>query len=149
MAGWSPAQSDSAIFDAAGSAFTVTSGVSETVRSVRLSSNATLSLTAGTFDALKNGTGLGRERRRHPGRRGRDPGLRRHGDQCRRRGDPWPAMARLMRLEPGAHLQGGTLASAGSGMFVAKAAYVGAAGGHLVVDARLKLMGACTLDGAD
>ena len=53
-----PGASDNAILDAAGSAFTVTCGVSETVRSVRLSSNATLSLTAGTFDAVK-GTGSG------------------------------------------------------------------------------------------
>ena len=53
-----PGASDNAILDAAGSAFTVISGVSETVRGVRLSSNATLSLTAGTFDA-KNGTGPG------------------------------------------------------------------------------------------
>jgi len=53
-----PGASDNAILDAAGSAFTLTSGVSETVRSVRLSSNATLSLTAGTFDAVK-GTGPG------------------------------------------------------------------------------------------
>ncbi len=53
----------------------------------------------------------------------------------------------LMRLEPGAHLRGSTLASAGSGTFVAKSAYVGEAGGDLVVDGRLKLVGACTLDG--
>ncbi len=50
----------------------------------------------------------------------------------------------VMRLAPGAHLRGGTLASAGSGTLVAKSAYVGEAGGHLVVDARLSLTNGAT-----
>ena len=140
-----PGASDNAILDAAGSAFTVTSGVSETVRSVRLSSNATLSLTAGTFDAVK-GTGSGA----NAGviLVGAGATLVCGGTVTNAAGGVIQAGdGAMMRLEPGAHLRGGTLASAGSGTFVAKSAYVGEAGGHLVVDARLKLMGACTLDG--
>ena len=141
-----PGASDNAILDAAGSAFTVTSDVSETVRSVRLSANATLSLTAGTFDALK-GTGSGA----NAGviLVGAGATLVCGGTVTNAAGGVIMAGdGALMRLEPGAHLRGGTLASAGSGTFVAKSAYVGEAGGDLVVDARLKLVGACTLDGA-
>jgi hypothetical protein len=140
-----PGASDNAILGAAGSAFTVTSGVSETVRSVRLSSNATLSLTGGTFDALE-GTGSGA----NAGviLVGAGATLVCGGTVTNAAGGVIMAGdGAFMRLEPGAHLRGGTLASAGSGTFVAKAAYVGEAGGHLVVDARLKLMGVCTLDG--
>jgi hypothetical protein len=53
-----PGASDDAIIDAVGSAFTVTSGADERVNSVQLASNATLSLTAGTFSAT-GGTGAG------------------------------------------------------------------------------------------
>jgi hypothetical protein len=140
-----PGASDNAILDAAGSAFTVTSGVSETVRSVRLSANATRSLTAGTFDALK-GTGAGA----NAGviLIGAGATLVCGGTVTNAAGGMILAGdGAVMRLAPGAHLRDGTLASAGSGTFVAKAAYVGEAGGHLVVDGRLKLTGACTLDG--
>ena len=58
VGGTVPGTSDDAILDAFGSAFTVTSGVSETVESVQLAPNATLSLTAGTFTA-RDGTGSG------------------------------------------------------------------------------------------
>jgi hypothetical protein len=53
-----PSASDDAILDAPGSSFTVSSGGSQTVESVQLISNATLSLTGGTFTARK-GTGAG------------------------------------------------------------------------------------------
>jgi hypothetical protein len=53
-----PGASDDAVLDAVGAAFTVTSGMSETVQSVQLASNATLSLTGGVFTA-SDGTGLG------------------------------------------------------------------------------------------
>jgi hypothetical protein len=53
-----PGPSDSAILDAVGSTFTVTSDIDKTVKSVRLASNAILSVTAGTFTASA-GTGGG------------------------------------------------------------------------------------------
>ena len=53
-----PGASDDAILDAVGSSFTVTSASSQTVNSLRLAANATLSITGGTFDALA-GTGAG------------------------------------------------------------------------------------------
>ena len=53
-----PGAFDDAILDAVGSAFTVTSAVHETVESVQLAANATLSLTGGTFNASA-GTGSG------------------------------------------------------------------------------------------
>ena len=53
-----PGALDDAILDAAGSAFTVTSGADETVASVQLAANATLRLSAGTFNAT-SGTGVG------------------------------------------------------------------------------------------
>ncbi len=140
-----PGASDNAILGAAGSAFTVTSAVNETVRGVRLSANATLSLTGGTFDA-RQGTGSGE----NAGviLIGAGATLACGGTVTNAAGGVILAGdGAVMRLAPGAHLRGGALESAGSGTFVAKAAYVGEAGGNLVVDARLKLMGACTLDG--
>jgi hypothetical protein len=53
-----PGASDDAILDAVGATFTVTSAVSETVDSLQLAANATLSITGGTFDAVA-GTGAG------------------------------------------------------------------------------------------
>ena len=51
-----PGVRDDALLDAGGQAFTVTSSVDETVKSIQLAANATLSLAAGTFTANK-GTG--------------------------------------------------------------------------------------------
>ena len=56
--GTAPGASDDAILNAVGSAFTVTSAVSETVNSIQLAANATLDITGGTFDAMA-GTGAG------------------------------------------------------------------------------------------
>jgi hypothetical protein len=53
-----PGASDDAILDAVGSSFTVTSNLIETVNSVQLAANATLSLTGHTFTAT-DGTGAG------------------------------------------------------------------------------------------
>jgi hypothetical protein len=53
-----PGASDDAILDAVGSAFTVTSGANETVDSLQLTANATLSLIGKTF-AATTGTGTG------------------------------------------------------------------------------------------
>ena len=53
-----PGASDDAILDAGGSSFTVTSAASETVDSLQLAANATLTITGGTFAAVA-GTGAG------------------------------------------------------------------------------------------
>ena len=53
-----PGAADDAILDAKGAAFTVTASTSETVNSIQLAKNATLSITAGVFTAA-NGTGAG------------------------------------------------------------------------------------------
>jgi len=54
-----PGASDKAILDAAGSAFTVTASVSETVHSIQLAANATLDITGGTTFTASDGTGPG------------------------------------------------------------------------------------------
>ena len=54
-----PGASDDAILDAAGGAFTVSTSTGETVNSIQLASNATLSLGGGTTFQAVSGTGAG------------------------------------------------------------------------------------------